>query len=69
MLPLVSDVRIEYLLPYSPDLNPIEEAFSKSKTFIHWNGVIFLLAENVAIIYNMYIALDIIIPEDAMGYF
>ena len=27
-------VRIEYLPPYSPDLNPIEEAFSKIKAFI-----------------------------------
>jgi transposase len=27
-------VRLEYLPPYSPDLNPIEEAFSKIKHFI-----------------------------------
>ncbi|KAF5337894.1 hypothetical protein D9611_014776 [Ephemerocybe angulata] len=27
-------VRLEYLPPYSPDLNPIEEAFSKIKAFI-----------------------------------
>jgi len=33
-LPLVLGVRIEYLPPYSPDLNPIEEAFSKIKVFI-----------------------------------
>ena len=30
-------VQIEFLLPYSPDLNPIEEAFSKFKAFIHQN--------------------------------
>ena len=29
-----SGVRIEYLPPYSPDLNPIEEAFSKIKHFL-----------------------------------
>ena len=68
MLPLVSGVRIEYLSPYSPDLNPIEEAFSKIKAFI-CHGVFFLSVENVAIIYDMYIALDIIILEDATGYF
>src|SRR5277367_6586952 len=27
-------VRVEYLPPYSPDLNPIEEAFSKINAFI-----------------------------------
>jgi len=27
-------IQIEYLPPYSPDLNPIEEAFSKIKHFI-----------------------------------
>jgi hypothetical protein len=50
-------------------LNPIEEAFSKIKVFIHRNGTIFLSAENAAIIYDMYIALDIVTPEDAIGYF
>jgi transposase len=30
-------VRVEYLPPYSPDLNPIEEAFSKIKSFIRRN--------------------------------
>jgi len=68
-LPLVLGVRIEYLLPYSPNLNPIEEAFSKIKAFICRNGTIFLSAENMAIIYDMYIALDIVTPEDAIGYF
>jgi len=68
-LPLVLGVQIEYLPPYSPDLNPIKEAFSKIKAFIHCNGVIFLSAENAVIIYDMYIALDIITPEDSIGYF
>jgi len=50
-------------------LNPIEEAFSKIKAFICRNGTIFLSAENTAIIYDMYIALDIVTLEDAIGYF
>ena len=68
-LPLVLGVRIEYLPPYSPDLNPIEEAFSKIKAFIHRNGDVFLSAENAAIFYDMYVALDVITSEDAIGYF
>ena len=32
--PLFSEIHIEFLPPYSPDLNPIEEAFSKVKAFI-----------------------------------
>lgn len=35
-------IRIEYLPPYSPDLNPIEEAFSQVKAFIRRNNDIFL---------------------------
>lgn len=31
-------VRLEFLPPYSPDLNPIEEAFSKIKQFIRRNN-------------------------------
>jgi transposase len=31
---LNTGIRIEYLLPYYPDLNPIEEAFSKIKHFL-----------------------------------
>jgi len=33
-LTISSGVRVEYLPPYSPDLNPIEEAFSKIKHFL-----------------------------------
>ena len=32
-LPLAADARLWYLPPYSPDLNPSEQAFSKIK---HW---------------------------------
>jgi transposase len=30
-------VKLIYLPPYSPDLNPIEEFFIKLKTFIKWS--------------------------------
>jgi len=68
-LPLVLGIQIEYLPPYSPNLNPIEEAFLKIKAFTHWNSVIFLSAENTEIIYDMYIVLDVITPEDEIGCF
>ncbi|KIJ91848.1 hypothetical protein K443DRAFT_65226, partial [Laccaria amethystina LaAM-08-1] len=57
-----------YLSPYSPNLNPIEEPFSKIKAFIRQNGDIFLSAENAAIFYDMYVALDAITSEDTIGY-
>ena len=62
-------VRIEYLPPYSPDLNPIEEAFSKIKSFIRRNNDVFLSAEPHEIMYDLYVAMDIVSPADAMGYF
>jgi transposase len=36
-------VRLEYLPPYSPDFNPIEEAFAELKAWIRKN---YLLADN-----------------------
>ena len=30
-------VRLEYLPPYSPDYNPIEESFSALKAWMRWN--------------------------------
>jgi hypothetical protein len=29
-------VKLVYLAPYSPDLNPIEEFFAELKSFIRW---------------------------------
>lgn len=62
-------VRVEYLPPYSPDLNPIEEAFSKVKAFIRRNNDIFLAERGDGIIYDMSEALSVVTPLDAMGYF
>ena len=38
-----AEVKLEYLPPYSPDFNPIEEAFAELKAWIKKN---YLLADN-----------------------
>lgn len=35
-----------YLPPYSPDMNPIEEAFSKEKHFIRMNNIVMESVDN-----------------------
>jgi transposase len=62
-------VRIEYLPPYSPDLNPIEEAFSKIKHWVRRHQEYYSTAEDDGIIYDMLEVLDIVTPSDACGYF
>ena len=62
-------VRIEYLLPYSPDLNQIEEAFSKIKHFLHRHQDYYLAATGDGIIYDMYEVMEIITSDDAAGYY
>jgi transposase len=64
---LYRGVRIEYLPPYSPDLNPIEEAFSKVKAFIRRYGDI-LLHEGDGLLFDLMELMDIITEEDAIGY-
>ena len=51
---------------YSPDFNPIEEAFSKIKHWIRRNADLFVA--NNSIIHDMLIAMGVITPEDAFGY-
>jgi transposase len=63
----LAGVRLEYLPPYSPDLNPIEEAFLKIKSFICRNQEYFSDDVN-GLIYDMYIAMDVITDSDAEGY-
>lgn len=60
---------MEYLPPYSPDLNPIEEAFSKVKGWIRRNYDYFAMVPGDGIIYDMYEALNIVTADDAAGYF
>ncbi|KAF8841894.1 hypothetical protein BDN67DRAFT_870238, partial [Paxillus ammoniavirescens] len=59
---------LEYLPPYSPDYNPIEEVFLKIKAFIRHNQDLF--STNVdSLIYDMFIVMDVITESDAIGYF
>jgi transposase len=60
-------VRIIFLPPYSPDLNPIEEAFSKIKSWIRRNHDLFVTAGD-GIFYDLREVLDIITADDAEGY-
>jgi DDE superfamily endonuclease len=62
-------VRIEFLPPYSPDLNPIEEAFSKIKHFLRRHQDYYGTTRGDGILYDMYEVLDIITSSDAEGYF
>ncbi|KIJ04819.1 hypothetical protein PAXINDRAFT_94250, partial [Paxillus involutus ATCC 200175] len=57
---------IVFLPPYSPDLNPIEEAFLKIKAWIHRNSDVF--AADDGMFYDMYEALFVVTAEDAQGY-
>jgi hypothetical protein len=61
----IPGVHIEYLPPYSPDLNPIEEAFSKIKYWVRRYQEYYSTAEDNGIIYDMLEVLDIITPSDA----
>lgn len=69
---IFSGVRILHLPPYSPDLNPIEEAFSKIKAWIRRNNDLFSYAPDGnahALIYDMMEAMNVITESDAIGYF
>jgi transposase len=55
-----------WLLPaYSPDLNPIEEAFSKVKTLLRTAAA----RTDEALAEAIWAALEAITPADAAGYF
>lgn len=69
LIAAMTGVRLVYLPPYSPDLNPIEEAFSKIKAWIRRNNDIFSAAANDDLMYDMQEALNIITESDAIGYF
>jgi len=59
--------RIEYLPPYSPDYNPIEQAFSVIKAHLRRNGFSFFASD--LCYYEMYQACEIITPEMTWGFF
>ena len=54
-----------YLPPYSPDLNPIEEAFAKVKTLLRKAGA----RTCEALIEAMGWALEAVTAKDARGFF
>jgi DDE superfamily endonuclease len=54
-----------YLPPYSPDLNPIEEAFAKLKALVHRAGA----RTREAVIKALGRALEAVTARDACGYF
>ena len=54
-----------FLPPYSPDLNPIEEAFSKVKALLRRAGA----RTREALIEAMGRALDVVATKDSRGFF
>ena len=65
---LVLEVRIEFLPPYCPDLNPIEEAFSKVKAFIRRHKILLAKAGD-GMIFDLMQIMEVITTSDAVGYF
>ncbi|KAF8833514.1 hypothetical protein BDN67DRAFT_863316, partial [Paxillus ammoniavirescens] len=59
-------VQLMFLPPYSPNLNPIEEAFSKIKAWIQRNSDV--LSNDNGIFYDLQEALEVVTAEDAQGY-
>jgi transposase len=59
------DCELVYLPPYSPDLNPIEEAFAKLKGLLRKSGA----RSREALVEAMGAALDAITVGDARGFF
>ncbi|KAF8799438.1 hypothetical protein BYT27DRAFT_7120829, partial [Phlegmacium glaucopus] len=53
-----------FLPPYSPDLNPIEEAFSKVKAFLRY-----LTCEGNGMIFELMEVMKVVTGDDAIGYF
>lgn len=65
---LFTEIRIEYLLPYSPDLNPIKEAFLKVKAFIRQHCIL-LAKEGDGMVFDLMEIMEIVTSSDAIGYF
>ena len=61
-------IRIEFLPPYSPDFNPIEEAFSKIKAFLRCHRLE-LTREGNGMIFELMEIMKVITSDDATGYF
>ncbi len=57
--------KLLYLPPYSPDLNPIEEVFSKAKWLLRVTGA----RTKDALVEAIGAALDVVTARDAGGFF
>jgi hypothetical protein len=68
MVFIFTGVRIEYIPPYSPDLNLIEEAFFKIKHFICHHNAYYNTTTGDGILFDMYEVMNIITPDDLDGY-
>ena len=62
-------VQIEYLPPYSPDFQPIEEAFSKIKAFLQRHHTYYSQTMGDGILFDMFEITEIITQGDTAGYF
>ena len=58
--------RLLFLPPYSPDLNPVEEVFSKVKTIIKQNDSLFQVCSAPRVLLTM--AFSMVTKEDCHGY-
>lgn len=65
---LHTEIRVEFLPPYSPDFNPIEEAFSKIKAFIRRHAQL-MSRQGDGMIFELMEIMHIVSDEDAIGYF
>lgn len=63
----LSGCRIEYLPAYSPDYNPIEQAFAVIKKHIRHQGKLFEYSDSPQ--YELYTACDEITPDHALSFF
>jgi len=61
-------IRIEFLPPYSPNFNPIEEAFLKIKAFLCRHRLE-LTREGDGMIFELMEIMKVITSDDATGYF
>ena len=61
-----SGVLVRFLPPYSPDLNPIEEAFAKVKHFLRQNDLVLqCAADPLPLIWDAFAQIT---PDDCQGY-